>query len=88
MASFKDIHITYAGINPYGVLRFAIKLLTCSGEAVVDLADKEFIMFTLRKFNEDNLDELKRKLTAMADFQDAKTFEFDVREVGARLGVR
>ena len=88
MASFKDIHVTYSGINPYGVLRFAMKLVTCSGETVVDLADKTFIMFTLRHFNEDNLDELKRKLTAMADFQDAETFEFDVREVGARLGVR
>ena len=82
MASFKDIHITYKGINPYGVLRFAMKLVTCSGETVVDLADKEFIMFTLRHFNEDNLGELKRKLTAMADCQDAETFEFDVRGVG------
>ena len=82
MASFKDVHVTYSGINPYGVLRFAMKLITCSGETVVDLSEKDFIMFTLRHFNEDNLSELKRKLTAMADFQDAKTFEIDIKEVG------
>jgi len=82
MASFKDIHITYSGINPYGVLRFAMKLVTCSGETVVDLSERDYITFTLRHFNEDNLSELKRKLTAMADFQDAETFEIDVREVG------
>jgi len=82
MASFKDVHITYSGINPYGVLRFAMTLITCSGETVVDLSERNYITFTLRHFNEDNLSELKRKLTAMADFQDAETFEIDVKEVG------
>lgn len=81
MASFKDVHVTYSGINPYGVLRFAMKLVTCSGETVVDLSERDYIAFTLRHFNEDNLSELKRKLTAMADFQDAETLEIDVREV-------
>lgn len=82
MASFKDVHITYSGINPYGVLRFAMTLITCSGETVVDLSERDYITFTLRHFNEDNIGELKRKLTAMADFQDAETFEIDVKEVG------
>ena len=82
MASFKDVHVRYSGINPYGLLRFAMKLVTCSGETVVEYSEKDYIMFTLRHFNEDNLDELKRKLTAMADFQDAEIFEFDVRGVG------
>ncbi len=82
MASFKDVHVRYSGINPYGVLRFAMSLMTESGETVVDYSQKELIMFTLRHFNEDNLDELKRKLTAMADFQDAELFELDVRGVG------
>lgn len=88
MSSFKDIKIIYGGINPYGVLRFAMTLVTCSGRTIVDIAEVDYIAFTIEHFNEDNLDELKRKLTAMADFQDARTFIIEVDGCEAvKLGV-